>query len=549
MLRPQPIAPIPDETARIARAAFPRGTRWMRLRDELGAVYEDGHFAALYPTRGRPALAPWRLALVTVLQFAEGLADRQAAEAVRARIDWKYLLGLALDDPGFDHSVLCEFRARLVAGEAEQRLLGSLLDRCQALGLLKARGRQRTDSTRVLAAVRERNRLERVAEALRHALNVLAVVAPDWLRAWAPAEWFDRYGTRLEDGRLPRGQTERAAVLTTIGADGIRLLTAIYGADAPAWLREVPAVETVRQVWLQYFHAPAPPAGAVRLRTPTEMPPAARTICSPYDTAARFNTKAATSWTGYQVHLTETCDDDRPQLITQATTTPATTRDVAVTATIQAALAARDLVPAEHLVDAGYSNAQLLATSRAAYGIDLVGPAPDDVSWQTKAEQGFDVHSFTIDWDARTVTCPAGKRSRYWSDSKDTYGHRINQIVFDKCDCRPCLHRSLCTRSKDGPRTSALRPREDHEALQAARQRERTAEFADRYRARRGVEGTISQGTRAFELRYARYAGLAKSHMQHLATGAAINLQRLDNWWTDTPRAPTRQSAFAKLAA
>ena len=186
-LRPKEIPPIPEETRRIAEAAFPRGNIYMRMRDELGAIYDDHLFASLFPPRGQPAASPWRLALTTVMQFAEGLSDRQAAEAVRSRIDWKYALSLELTDPGFDHTVLSEFRTRLVAGQAEQLLLETLLARVRERGLLKARGRQRTDSTHVLAAIRILNRLELVGETVRHALNSLAVVAPDWLRAQVPA--------------------------------------------------------------------------------------------------------------------------------------------------------------------------------------------------------------------------------------------------------------------------------------------------------------------------------------------------------------------------
>ena len=140
-LHPQPLGPVPEETARVARAAFPKGNLYMRMRDELGRLYEDEAFAALFPRRGQPAAAPWRLALVSVMQFAEGLSDRQAADAVRSRLDWKYALGLALTDPGFDGSVLSEFRTRLVAGRAEYQLLDAMLARFQAGGLLKARGR------------------------------------------------------------------------------------------------------------------------------------------------------------------------------------------------------------------------------------------------------------------------------------------------------------------------------------------------------------------------------------------------------------------------
>ena len=184
-LRPEPVGEIPAETARVARAAFPKGTVVTRLRDEFDALYEDEDFRSLYPARGQPGLTPWRLALVTVFQLLEHLSDRQAADAVRARIDWKYALGLELTDPGFHFSVLAEFRARLVAGEAEPLLLDAMLERFKARGLVKARGKQRTDSTHVLAAVHDLHLLELVAETLRAALDDLAAVAPDWLRVVA----------------------------------------------------------------------------------------------------------------------------------------------------------------------------------------------------------------------------------------------------------------------------------------------------------------------------------------------------------------------------
>src|SRR5262245_28436669 len=191
-LHPQEIPPVPEETRRVAQAAFPRGNVYTRLRDEFGTIYDDQLFIALFPARGQPAESPWRLALTTVMQLAEGLSDRQAADAVRSRIDWKYVLGLELTDPGFHHPVLSEFRTRLITGEAEQLRLATLLTRARTQGLLKARGRQRTDSTHVVAAMRVLTRLERVGETRRAALNSLAMVAPGWLQALAPLEWYDR---------------------------------------------------------------------------------------------------------------------------------------------------------------------------------------------------------------------------------------------------------------------------------------------------------------------------------------------------------------------
>jgi transposase len=210
---------VPEDTQRIARAAFLHGNPYMQVTDTLGTIYQDEQFAALFPTRGQPAEAPARLALVTVLQFAEGFSDRQTADAVRGRIDWKYVLGLELTDPGFDHTVLSEFRTRLLAGGAEQWLLDTLLTRLRAQGLLKPRGRQRTDSTHVLAAIRVLNRLERVGETLRAALNSLAVVAPAWLQAIALPEWYDRYGRRVENYHLPKTEAARKELTTVIESD------------------------------------------------------------------------------------------------------------------------------------------------------------------------------------------------------------------------------------------------------------------------------------------------------------------------------------------
>jgi transposase len=235
-LHPEEIPAVPEETCRVAQAAFPRGNIYMRMRDELGALYDNRLFISLFPARGRPAESPSRLALTTVMQCAEGLSDRQAADAVRSRIDSKYALSLELTDPGFDHTVLSEFRTRLVAGQAEQLLLETLLTQVRERGLLKVRGRQRTDSTHVLAAIRVLNRLELVGETLRHALNSLAVVAPDWLRAQTPPAWFERYGRRIENYRLPNTTAAREELATTIGVDGQQLLQAVDAATERPWL-------------------------------------------------------------------------------------------------------------------------------------------------------------------------------------------------------------------------------------------------------------------------------------------------------------------------
>jgi transposase len=294
-LKPRGAGAIPETTAHFAHAAFPKGNAIMRLRDSLGPIYADEQFTALFPDDGQPALSPGLLALVNVLQFAEGLSDRQAAEAVRARIDWKYGLGLELDDPGFDASVLSEFRSRLIAGQAELLLFETLLTLLREQHLLKARGKQRTDSTHVLAAIMMLNRLECVGETMRHTLNVLATVAPDWLEDRVPSPWLERYSRRFDEYRLPTKREERYALAEQIGADGRQLLQLIDAEAEWAWLREVPAVQILRRVWIQQFYA-SEPSEPMRWRAAEDLPSAPQLISSPYDPDARWSKKRDMIW-------------------------------------------------------------------------------------------------------------------------------------------------------------------------------------------------------------------------------------------------------------
>jgi transposase len=548
MLRPMPIEPIPPETARVARAAFPKGNRYLRVADELEALFTDDAFLALFPVRGQPALPPWRLALATILQFAEGLSDRQAAHAVRSRIDWKYVLRLELTDPGFDASVLSEFRGRLIAGAAESLLFDMLLTWCRSRQLVKARGRQRTDSTHILAAVRALNRLEVVGETMRHALNTLAVVAPEWLRAVSPPDWRDRYARRAEDDRLPTTQAARAALALIIGQDGWRLLAAIDHPDAPAWLREVPAVAILRQVWRQNYWWDGT---QLQWREADNIPPAARFISSPYDAEAHYARKHTTQWVGYKVHITETCEDDLPHLITHIETTPGPTADGTTTPTIHAALAQRDLLPGTHIVDTGFLDADLFVQSRDDYGVDLLGPTRLDYHWQARAGAGFDAQHFQIDWNQQQATCPAGKTSISWTPAIDNRKNAVIKVKFSTKDCRRCGHVTQCIRSqkRDARRTLTIRPQPQYQALQTARQREATEAFQADYARRAGIEGTISRETRSLRLRRTRYIGLRRVHLGHILAAVGLNVLRLSEWFLETARAKTRLTPFARLMA
>ncbi len=453
-LQVSPMVPIPTETARVAHAAFPKGTLCLQIRDRLGPLYEDAQFVALFSHTGQPAEAPARLALVLILQFAEGVSDRQAAEAVRGRIDWTYALALDLTDPGFDASVLSEFRTRLVQGGAAALLLEPLLQQLEAHDLLKARGTQRTDSTHILAAIRTLNRLELVGATMRYALNRLAVAAPAWLQAHLHSAWGERYSHRVEHYRLPTTDAERQQLAATIGADGFVLLQAAYAPEAPPAVREAPAIEVLRQIWIQQYYGPGDPP---RWRQEPDVPPAAQLIHSPYDLDARSSIQYGSAWVGYKAHATETCDDETPHGITHVETTPATTPDDHMLEPIHAALATQARLPREHLVDCGYTDAATLVESAHNYGVHIVGPVAADPSWQAREGTGYDQSAFTMHWAAHTATCPHGKQSRKWQPERDVAGQEVIKIRFAHKDCRACPVRAAWTRAHTEPRTLTVR--------------------------------------------------------------------------------------------
>jgi transposase len=545
-LHPQPINEIPEQTMAVAQAAFPKGSVYMTMRDELGVFYTDEAFVELFSNRGQPAESPWRLALVTIMQFAENLTDRQAADAVRSRIDWKYALGLELTDPGFHFSVLSDFRARLVAHEATEQLLNAMLIRFKTQGLIKVRGKQRTDSTHIVAAVRGLNRLEQVGETIRSTLNILAELVPAWLKTQVPVEWFDRYSDRFENHRLPTKKQEREVLAKTIGADGYHLLAAVYATKSASGLWEIEAVQHLRSVWLQQFYLEN---NAVHWRDKHNVPPGEKMIVSPYDPEARYSRKRSTEWIGYKTHLTETCDADAPSLITHVETTSSTVQDVEVVDDVHNDLAEHDNLPGEHLVDMGYMSSDVLVTSQQLE-VNLIGPVRPDTSWQAQTEGAFDLTQFEIDWDRKTVKCPQGKFTSYWREGLGKFGKPNILAGYKPADCRACSCAAHCTRNKgNGARTLTFPQKEQYLALKAARERQQTDEFKDQYRARAGVEGVISQATVALNMRRTRYRGQDKTHLQNVATASAVNLLRAVNWLNGKPKAKTRISSFAALAA
>lgn len=251
---------------------------------------------------------------------------------------------------------------------------------------------------------------------------------------------------------------------------------------------------------------------------------------------------------GYKTHLSETSGTDEIHLITQVTTTLATESDMAALENVHCTLEQQGLLPGEHLLDAGYVDAESLISSQRDFGVTLCSPVREKVSWQAKAGEGFDLASFQIDWEKQVVTCPNGQASAEWRGRQQGHRKPVIQVRFSPGVCRACAVRSQCTRATSGGRAIAFLPREQHEALQRVRKEQNSSSFWKRYAQRCGIEGTFSQAVRGYELRFARYIGLAKTNLQMTATAAAINLHRLFDWWQHKPRAKTRTSVFAKLA-
>ena len=574
--------PLPEPDPVVAAAirgkyARKRAPLAVTMRDRLGEWMADELFAVAFGARGRPGQPPARLAMVTVLQMAEDLTDRQAAEAVETRLDWQYALGLRLDEPGFHHSVLSEFRDRVAEHGLEMAALDALLARLAADGLLKAGGKQRTDSTHVIAAVRALHVLELAGESVRAALEALAAACPGWLAArLCTTDWTSRYGARVDSWRLPAGKPARDDLTIAYARDGYALVEACYDDGAPAWARELPAVQVLRTVLVQRFHLDRDGHGGEVIRRreaglESGIPPAHIRIASPYDAGASWGVKKDHAWLGYKLHVTETCDDPPacgcppdpaaarpgrcahdvlPQLITHVATTGATVADATMAIPVSEALHRKGLAPARHYLDSGYASAAAVLTAARQLGITLVTPLGANSSRQAREGNGYDRAAFTIDYDARTVTCPQGSTSRRWTETA-TRGKPAIIVQFAATDCRPCPARAQCTTARltsaGYGRTLTVPPRDLHDAQAATRATQGTTSWQDDYKRRAGIEATISQAVTVAGARRARYRGLPKTRLQHAYTATALNLRRLDAYWNDTPIDRTRTTHLARL--
>ena len=454
--------------------------------------------------------------------------------------------------------------------------LDALLESLAAAALVKAGGKQRTDSTHVVAAVAALNRLELAGESVRAALEALAAAHPAWLgqRVCVP-DFARRYGTPVTSWRPPGSQAARDELAVAYARDGYALLAAVYDAAAPGWLRELPAVDVLRRVLLQNYTRIITADGREVIRRREKepegdgLPPGHARIASPYDTDARCGAKREQFWLGYKLHITETCDDAPPcscrpaagpgqpaaehgkgcahlvfpNLVTTVATTDATVTDNQMTAVIHDDLAAKTLAPGRHYTDSGYLSAALVVSELARYGIALIGPLLADTSAQARAGHGYARADFTIDYATRTVTCPHGKTAATWTPCTQR-GQAAVVATFAASDCGPCPARALCTKSRR--RQISLLPRDLAEAQAAARAAEKGIPFQADYARRAGVEGAMHQAA-SHGARRARYRGLPKTRLDHIYMACALNLLRLGAYWTGTPLDRQRTSHLARL--
>ena len=533
-IRPRLGVEVPELTARVARAANPAGTTAMQLRDRLDGLWEDGDFAGWYPRDGRPGLSPAQLATVSVLQFLLDLSDRDAAEAVRCRTGFKYALGLDLDDPGFHHSVLGDFRDRLLEEGRADRLLDLALARLKEAGLVRERTTQRTGSTHVLAAVRDLTRLELVTEAVRAALEELARTAGHALDGLADDDWGRRYGRPMRLGKNPTRPRTR---MNQAGADARRLLEHL--AAAFPGLLPGPGVEALRRILVQNYRGD--PAGRLRWRDDegdAGLPPSAARIVSPYDLAARYSRRGqVTRWTGYLAHVTETCAEDGTDVITDVATMPATSDDRQALAGIRSRLERRGLLPGEHLTDGGYTSLVHMERAGREHQVTLTGPLPGNRTRQHRDQPGLRPRRLPHRLRPPGSHLPAGPGQQglarplphLLARRRPAHRRPLHQGVarFTKAQCQPCPARAACTTSGGGKRTVGFPPRELHELQIRNRADQQDPAWRKRYAVRSGIEGTVSELANGHGMRHCRYRGQPKAHLQHVLTAIAVNIERL----------------------
>jgi len=289
---------------------------------------------------------------------------------------------------------------------------------------------------------------------------------PDWLKKVAQPKWFTRYGRRFEHMRLPKERPERERLLETIGQDGLLLMEAVRTKPPTEPVHRLARVEFLRRMWLQQYWLEVDAEGhsQLHLRADDNQPPGEHRLRTSYDDEARYSAKRKMEWVGYKTHLTETSEPDEVHLITQVTTILATQTDMDALDTVHTALGRHDLLPDEHLLDAGYVDAEALVSARQNVGMEICSPVRMKVSWQATAAEGLDLSRFTIDWEQQPVTCPGGQTSSQWCDRSSTTRKAAIQVRFSPTACRSCPSQAKCTQAQNWARTITFLLQAEHMA-------------------------------------------------------------------------------------
>lgn len=507
---------IPTDTYQVGQEMLAPTNIFRQIGEHFDELFpEERDFAEIYQSTGRGAISPLLLTIVTVFQIMEKLPDRVAAEYVASRIDWKYAMHLPLSYAGFHFTDLYAFRQRLLASGWERKVFEQLLEKLKQLGLLRVRGKMRTDSTHILGMVEWLSRLELVLESIRLALRAASEAAMQWAEENLPATFIEVYGERISTYGM--SDEDIAIGWKRAGKDGFWFITQI-DQTAPEPVQQLTEVELLRQVLAQQFpQGPDQPP-------PTQRPTGKEIIQSPHDAQARQGVKRNKVWFGYKAQVTETCDEGSPHLVVDLEPQNALEQDSQALPSIQERLSERDLLPAELYADQAYISAALIADS-LRQGICLFGPCPLD----TKGPPGFRQSDFVIDYAKRQAICPAGQVSRVWSEKSAPDGSPPTvKLRFNGKICQECRFFGQCTCSSQG-RSLELHPYRN--LLKFYRNLMQTDNFQLAIQLRAGVEATISELTRKYGLRQARYRGEAKLRLQSAFTAAAINLNRVTRWW------------------
>ncbi len=501
---------IPQEISHWGKKYLKDNNLYRVVGDQLLSFISIDEFTSMYSNTGRPSISPIILSLVTLFQFLEGIPDRVASEYVMTRLDWKYALHISMYTPGFHYSDLCNFRKRLTEHDKESLLFDQLLTKIESLGFLKKYKRQRTDSTHVLAVVRELSRLENLSESLRVSLRAIHKSDSTFYEMKIPALYREHWGTVQSDYQMTDSQ--RTEALERAGQD-IYWLLSFLETNKKSLLR-LPELEVLQTLFYQHFTVQNSQKACLKDKADTGKDK----IQSPHEPEARYSEKRGKSWVGYKAHITETANEKgEVNFITNITTTNSCEQDNETLSGIQEELEAGNLKPEQQFTDKGYVTGANLSESDKK-NIQLMGEAS-----QLSNKGLFTADDFTIDYQSKTATCPAQCTSISWKKRESGEHKGDIQIRFGN-QCNYCSLKEKCTKSKRGRR---LRLNLHYPMLRKRREESRTDAFKELMKRRSPVEGTISEMVRAHGLRTSRYRGMLKTRFHDLMIGTAVNLKRL----------------------